>query len=215
MKYLFSILKDKNYLKIDYAFWDHQLNMIVANLTHVCVQVRRMVKRMSSTQESVMVSNAALTRMIWLPQRHKMDLVAREPVFRVSDKASLKPFSSATEIEISPVLSLHIILSIKRMAKALISLRGCAGWSAPVLFANPWRQVFSRCGPNMVMWEHYISFCRTLLFHRSHRLKVSFVDYWLSVVRRQQWLQVAPLKLYLLAGFARTVQERFLYCPFL
>ena len=35
----------------------------------------------------------------------------------------------------------------KRITKALIRLRGCAGWSAPVLFANPRRQVFSRCGP--------------------------------------------------------------------
>ena len=31
--------------------------------------------------------------------------------------------------------------------KALIRLRGCAGWSAPVLFTNPWRQGFSRRGP--------------------------------------------------------------------
>ena len=30
---------------------------------------------------------------------------------------------------------------------AQISLRGCAGWSAPLLFANPRRQVFSRRGP--------------------------------------------------------------------
>ena len=40
-----------------------------------------------------------------------------------------------------------MILSKKRITKALIRLRGCAGWSAPVLFANPRRQVFSRCGP--------------------------------------------------------------------
>ena len=43
--------------------------------------------------------------------------------------------------------SLHIILSKKRMTKTLIRLRGCAGWSAPVLFAKPRRQVFSRRGP--------------------------------------------------------------------
>ena len=30
---------------------------------------------------------------------------------------------------------------------ALIRLRGCAGWSAPELFANPRSQVFSRRGP--------------------------------------------------------------------
>ena len=66
----------------------------------------------------------------------------------VSDKARLKQVSSATEtsekIEISLVASLHVdmILSIKRR-KALISLRGCAGRSAPLLFAKPRRQVFS------------------------------------------------------------------------
>ena len=40
-----------------------------------------------------------------------------------------------------------MILSKKRISKALIRLRGCAGWSAPVLFATPRRQVFSRQGP--------------------------------------------------------------------
>ena len=65
----------------------------------------------------------------------------RKPVFGVSDKASFKPVSSATEtslkIEISPVASLHMILSKKRITKVLIRLRGCAGWSAPLLFPNP------------------------------------------------------------------------------
>ena len=41
----------------------------------------------------------------------------------------------------------HMITSTKRITKALIRLCGCAGWSAPVLFANPGRQVFSRRGP--------------------------------------------------------------------
>ena len=40
--------------------------------------------------------------------------------------------------------SLHIILLKKGITKALISLRGCAGWCALLLFANPLRQVFSR-----------------------------------------------------------------------
>ena len=80
-------------------------------------------------------------------------LVARKPVFGVSDKTSFKPVSSATEsswkIEISSVANLHMILSKKRITKALIRLCGCAGWSAPVLFANPRRQGFSHCGPKM------------------------------------------------------------------
>ena len=74
----------------------------------------------------------------------KLDIKPRHlmvPVFGVSDKANFKPISSATKtnskIEISPVTSLHMILSKKRITKALIRLCGCAGCSAPVLFANP------------------------------------------------------------------------------
>ena len=43
------------------------------------------------------------------------------------------------------------ILCNKRITKALIRLRGCAGWSAHLLFANPRRQVFSRRGPNKMI----------------------------------------------------------------
>ena len=42
-----------------------------------------------------------------------------------------------------------MILSKKRITKALISLRGCAGWSALVLFVNPRRQVFSLSRPKV------------------------------------------------------------------
>ena len=53
-------------------------------------------------------------------------------------QSKFKSFSSATEtsykIVITPVASLHMILSNMRITKALIRLRGCAGWSAPVLF---------------------------------------------------------------------------------
>ena len=44
-----------------------------------------------------------------------------------------------------------MVLSKKRITKALIRLSGCAGWSAPVLFASPRRQVFSRRGPIMAV----------------------------------------------------------------
>ena len=91
--------------------------------------------------------------------RLNMELVARKPSFVVSDKASFKPASSATEtswkIEISSVARLHMILSEKRITKALIRLCGCAGWSATVLFANPRRQVFSHRGPYKVLQCQY------------------------------------------------------------
>ena len=64
-----------------------------------------------------------------------MGLVATKPVFGVSDKARLKPVSSATDtsykIEISLVASLDKALFKKRTTLVLIRLRGCAGWSAP------------------------------------------------------------------------------------
>ena len=80
-----------------------------------------------------------------------MGLVTTKPVFGVSDIVRFKPACSATgtskKIEISLVASFDMVLSKHHITKALISLRGCAGWSAPLLFANSWRQVFSRPGP--------------------------------------------------------------------
>ena len=43
-----------------------------------------------------------------------------------------------------------MIISKKGITKALIRLRGCAGWSAPVLFANPRGQVFTCRGQNVL-----------------------------------------------------------------
>ena len=89
-----------------------------------------------------------------------MDLVVRKPVFGVSDKESFNPVSTATETscrtENSPVASLHMILSTKRITKALIRLRGWAGWLAPVLFASPRRQVFSCRDPYYTSKQTFI-----------------------------------------------------------
>ena len=69
----------------------------------------------------------------------------RKSVFRISDKMRFKPACSATEtslkIEISLVVCLDMVLSNKQKTKVLIRLQGCAGWSAPFLFANAPRQV--------------------------------------------------------------------------
>ena len=58
---------------------------------------------------------------------HYMGLVMTKSVFVISDKARLKPVSSASEtsyeIEISPLASLYMILSKKQTAKVLINLR--------------------------------------------------------------------------------------------
>ena len=61
-------------------------------------------------------------------------------ILGVSDKGKLDPVFPATEtsqkIEISPMASLDMMLSKKQITKALFSLHGCAGWSAPLLFTN-------------------------------------------------------------------------------
>ena len=59
----------------------------------------------------------------------------------VSNQVMLKAAYSGSEIswnlEISLVASLAIILFGQRITRALISLLGCEGWSAPLLFTNP------------------------------------------------------------------------------
>ena len=90
-----------------------------------------------------------------------MGLDATKPFFGVTDKSRFKPVSSATgtsqKIEISLVSSLDMILSKRRLTKALISLCGCTGWSAPLLFANHRMHVFSCRGPIMISCFRYES----------------------------------------------------------
>ena len=83
-----------------------------------------------------------------------MGLDVTKPVFGIVDKVRLKPVFAATEtskkIEFSLEVSNDIILSNQRITKVLIRLRGCAGWSAPLLFANP-EDRFSRVKAHIVL----------------------------------------------------------------
>ena len=74
------------------------------------------------------------------------------PVFGVSYKSRGSNQSPQIQrlariLKFLPVASLDMILSSKQITKVLISLRRCAGWPAPLLFANPQRQVLLRWGP--------------------------------------------------------------------
>ena len=116
-----------------------------------------------------------ISEAIFITIQRNMGPYATKPVFWVSDKARLKPVSSATETsqrtEISPVASLDIIFFNKRITKALIVLRICAGWSTPVLFANLQRQVFS-CRAHMInQLSHQI--LKNLKPHVGIKLKTS------------------------------------------
>ena len=68
-----------------------------------------------------------------------MSLVMRKPVFGVFDQVRPKPDCSSTEtnwsLEILDIEIRGIILSRKWTIETLIRLRGCAGWSAHLLFA--------------------------------------------------------------------------------
>ena len=61
----------------------------------------------------------------------------------------------ARKNELSFVASWGMVLSKRRITKALIRLRGCAGWSAPLLFAILWRQVFSRGGNYGIVCQNW------------------------------------------------------------
>ena len=71
--------------------------------------------------------------------QHNVSHVTRKSVFVVFDQVRLKPACSATEAsenhEIANIETIDFILSRQRTTKALIRLRGCAGRSAPLLFA--------------------------------------------------------------------------------
>ena len=62
-----------------------------------------------------------------------------KPAFGICDKVRLKPACSATETSLSfEILDMEntgFTLSRKWTIMALIRLRGCVGWSAPLLFA--------------------------------------------------------------------------------
>ena len=70
---------------------------------------------------------------------HYMSIVTRKPVFVVCDQDRLKPVCSAEEgsysLEIANIDTKDIILPRQRTTNVLIRLRGCASWSAPLLFA--------------------------------------------------------------------------------
>ena len=68
-----------------------------------------------------------------------MSLLTRKPVFGVYNQVRHKPAYAATDarwrLEIWDIETRGIILSRQRTTKALVRLRGCAGRSAPLLFA--------------------------------------------------------------------------------
>ena len=94
-----------------------------------------------------------------------MSLVTKKPVFGVCDQLRFKPACSATEtsqgLEILDIASIDIVLSKQQTTKALIRLCGCAGWSAPLLFAYS-KNRFSHDVAHMIPDRSWVSLSRLL-----------------------------------------------------
>ena len=92
----------------------------------------------------------------------------------VCDQVRLKPAYSATgasmRLEILVTETRDTTLSSQRTTKALIRLRGCAGWSAPLLFAYDIRHVFS--WPGSYTYNNYF----ICLEDRSSKLRKPIAD---------------------------------------
>ena len=78
------------------------------------------------------ISGSCLMKTVWAISHENMSS-------GIFDQVRFKPACSATEtsknLECWDKAGIHIILSKQRRTKVLIRLRGCAGWSAPLLFA--------------------------------------------------------------------------------
>ena len=112
---------------------------------------------------------------------------------RIFDQIRFKSVCSATEasqnLETLDIPSIHIILSTQRTTKVLIRLRGCAGWSAPLLFAYDIRHIFAWPGSYNIMHfslnvsiQYIWKLCHGKCYHHVwNNTKLFFIDTQLSL----------------------------------
>ena len=95
--------------------------------------------RFGGIQQGADVSPSLLQYLCVCFLSNYMSLVTKNPVFGVSNQVRLKSACSASEtshrLKILDIETRGIIISQQRITKTLIRLCGCAGWSAPLLFA--------------------------------------------------------------------------------
>ena len=103
-------------------------------------------KSVDYSQISINQARNCISRLIGEKVKY-MSLVMRKHVFGSFQPGQTQLARSATEasmrLEILVTETRDITLSRQRTTKVLIRLRGCAGWSAPLLFAYDTRHVFS------------------------------------------------------------------------
>ena len=84
---------------------------------------------------------------IWATTRENLSSGFRQSILKLVSLAT----ETSKKKEIALVASVDMVISKKRITKALIRLRKCAGLSAPLLFRDLRRQVFSRVEAHMLM----------------------------------------------------------------
>ena len=128
--------------------------------------------------------NSTLSNTKWATSRERVSS-------GIFDQVRFKPACSATEtswnLETLDRASIHIILSKQRTTKVLIRLRGCADWSALLLFAygiNRFSTVgflLLQCSSGVVRHPRDLQvsvatrFCRILNFASSYYLSVIYL----------------------------------------
>ena len=104
---------------------------------------------------------------------------------RIFDQVRFKPACSATKasynLETLDIASIHIILAEQWTTKVLIRLHGCAGWSAPLLFAYGIRHVFAWPSPFKGCVVH-IENCHDWFMPNSYRVTIfPNIFFWAAV----------------------------------
>ena len=83
--------------------------------------------------------------------KNHLDRVKRKRAFGHAQNAQIQIILRRSKVSFGPLLSIHTFCSIqwfcKWTVKALIRLRGCAGWSVPWLSTYNGSHVFEWCGP--------------------------------------------------------------------
>ena len=126
------------------CFFCVEWGMEIFKGNHLAIPKQNMAITLTS-QVSILAATYSLTNQV-IRGLH-LSLVMRKPVFGglQPGKTQNRPaqLQRLASLDILDLASICIIISKQRTTKALIRLRGCAVWSASLLFAYGIRQVFS------------------------------------------------------------------------
>ena len=113
----------------------------------------------------------------------------------VCDQVRLKPVCSADEtsyvLKFQTIASRDIKLSRQRKTKALIRLRSCTGWSAPLLFANCINRFSHDVAQDDNWWTEHRETCLYFRLRRAIKLQIAVTlqGGWSATELLSQWVK--------------------------